>query len=82
MKQPNTLSDDDFAQRAAEELPIDRPRCSGFVLQRIDVPAAVAVLDRFLEEDEAEQRESFEYLKGALDETRAAQGERPLFPNE
>lgn len=82
MNQPNTLSDDDFAHRAADELPIDRLRSSGFVLQKIDVPAALAVLDRFLEEDEAEQRETFEYLKGALDETRAAQGERPLFPNE
>ena len=82
MNQPNTLSDDGFAHRAPDELPIDRPRPSGFVLQKIDVPAALAVLDRFLEEDEAEQRETFEYLKRALDETRAAHGERPLFQNE
>ncbi|HXU35019.1 MAG TPA: hypothetical protein VN937_01560 [Blastocatellia bacterium] len=59
---------------------IDRPRTSGFVLHKIDVPAALAVLDRFLEEDESEQRETFEHLKHALNETRAAQGERPLFP--
>lgn len=82
MNQPSTLSDDDLAHRAADESRIDRPRPSGFVLQKIDVPAALAVLDRFLEEDEAEQRETFEYLKRALNETRAAQGERPLFPNE
>jgi hypothetical protein len=82
MNQPSILSDDELAHRAADELPIDRPRPSGFVLQKIDVPAAMAVLDRFLEEDEAEQRETFEYLKRALTETRAAQGERPLFPNE
>lgn len=82
MNQPNTLSDDTLAHRAPEELPIDRPRSSGFVLQKIDVPAALAVLDSFLEEDEAEQRETFEYLKHALDETRAAQGERLLFPHE
>lgn len=82
MNQPNTLPDEDFAHRAPDELPIDRPRSSGLVLQKIDVPAALEVLDSFLEEDEAEQRETFEYLKRALDETRAAQGERPLFPNE
>ena len=82
MNQPNTLSDDAFAHSAPDELPIDRPRSSGFVLQKIDVPAALAVLDSFLEEDEAEQRETFEYLKRALDENRMAHGERPLFPNE
>lgn len=82
MNQPNSLPDDAFSHRAADKLPIDRPRPSGFVLQKIDVPAALVVLDRFLEEDEAEQRETFEYLKRALNETRAAQGERPLFPNE
>jgi hypothetical protein len=82
MNQPNTLSDDAFAHPASDELPIDRSRSSGFVLQKIDVPAALEVLDCFLEEDEAEQRETFEYLKRALDETRAAHGERPLFPNE
>jgi hypothetical protein len=78
MNQPNTLGGDAVANSAPDELPIDRPRSSGFVLQRIDVPAALAVLDSFLEEDEAEQRETFEYLKRALDETRAAHGERPV----
>ena len=78
MNQPNTLSDDAFAHPAPDELPIDRPRSSGFVLQKIDVPAALAVLDCFLEEDEAEQRETFEYLKRALDETRAVRSEGPV----
>ena len=78
MNQPNTLSDDNFAHPAADELPVDRPRSSGFVLQKIDVPAALDVLDSFLDEDEAEQRETFEYLKRALDETRAVHGERPI----
>ena len=82
MNQPNTLSDDDFAHRAPDELPIDRPRSSGFVLEKIDVPSALAVLDSFLDQDEAEQRETFQYLKHALDETCMAHGERPLFPNE
>jgi hypothetical protein len=82
MNQPDTLSDDDFAHRAPDELPIDRPRPSGFVLQKIDVPSALAVLDSFLEQDEAEQRETFRYLKRAMDQARANQGERLLFPNE
>ena len=82
MNQLDTLPDDSFAHPAPNELPIDRPRTSGFVLDKIDVPAALAVLDSFLEEDEAEQRETFAYLKHALDETRATQGERLLFPNE
>lgn len=82
MKEPSTLSDRLRTNRASDDLPIDRPRRSGFVLQKIDVPAALSVLDSFLEGDEAEQQETFEYLKQALDETRAAQSERPLFSNE
>lgn len=82
MKEPRTLLDQARTDAASVELPIDRPRSSGFELQEIDVPAALAVLDSFLEEDEAEQRDTFEYLKQALNETRAAQGERTLFPNE
>lgn len=82
MNQPNTLSDDAIPHPAQDELAIDRPRSSGFVLQKIDVPAALDVLDSFLKEDEAEQRETFEYLKLGLDETRAAHGERLLFRNE
>jgi hypothetical protein len=67
---------------APEALPINRARRSGFVLQEIDAPAALAVLDSFLEEDEFEQRETFAYLKHALDEARVAQNARPLFSNE
>lgn len=80
MNQPNPLSDDAIAHSAPDELPVDRPRVSGFVLRKIDVPAALDVLDSFLEEDEAEQWETFEYLKRSLDETRASHGARPLFP--
>jgi hypothetical protein len=65
---------------AQDEMPIDRPRSSGFVLQKIDIASALEVLDSFLDEDEAEQRETYEYLKRALDETRVLHGERPLFP--
>ena len=82
MKEPSTLVDQARTDAAADELPIDRQRPSGFVLHEIDVPAALTVLDSFLEGDEVEQRETLGYLKHALDETRAAQGERPLFSNE
>ena len=59
-----------------EDLPIDRPRNSGFVLKPIDVAAATSALKSIYAYDEAEQRETFEYLKNALNETRAANGER------
>ena len=66
----------------AEDLPIDRPRKSGFVLKPIDVTAATAALQSLYADDETEQRETFEYLRNALNETRAAHGERLLFPDE
>jgi len=78
MNQPNAQSDDALSQPAQDELAIDCPRPSGFVLQKIDVPVALDVLDSFLKEDEAEQHETFEYLKRVLDETREAHGERPV----
>lgn len=65
-----------------EDLPIDRPRKSGFVLKPIDVAAATAALRSLYADDETEQRETFEYLRNALNETRAAHGERLLFPDE
>jgi hypothetical protein len=68
-------------QRSCRLTASDRPvSCSS----PIDVPLAPAALDSFLTEghDEPEQRETFGYLKQALSETRAAQGERLLFPNE
>ena len=82
MKEPSTLVNQARTDAAADELPIDRQRSSGYVLHKIDVPAALAVLDSFLEGNEAEQRETFEYLNEALDENRAAQGERLLFSHE
>ena len=79
MKNPRSLLDHRRVDLTAVALPVDRPRASGFELRDVDVCKAIAVLDSFLNEDEAEQRETFEYLKQALDETRAAHGERPLF---
>jgi hypothetical protein len=65
-----------------EDLPIDRPRPSGFVLKPIDVAAATVALKSLYADDEIEQRETFVYLSNALNETRAANGERLLFPDE
>lgn len=61
---------------------VERPRQPRYSLERIDIPAALAVPDSFLKEDEGEQREIFEFLKNALNETRAARGERLLSPDE
>lgn len=66
-------------EQAREELPIDRPRKSGFVLKSIDREVAMILLDSFLEEDEEEQRETFALLKQAIDDGRRARGERLLF---
>lgn len=65
-----------------KDLPIDRPRPSGFVLNPIDVAAAAVALKSLYADDETEQRETFAYLSNALNETRAANGERLLFPDE
>lgn len=45
-------------------------RASGFVLKPIDVPAAIALLNSFYEEDEQEQRETWELLELALTQHR------------
>ncbi len=57
-------------------------KAAGFVIQPINVEAALRALDSLCEGDPEEQRETFEYLKRALNETRAANGERLLFPDE
>lgn len=67
---------------AAEDLPLNRPRKSGFILQPINVAAATSALQSLYTDDATEQRETFEYLRNALNETRAANGERILFPDE
>ncbi|MFN7947779.1 MAG: hypothetical protein U0Z53_20690 [Blastocatellia bacterium] len=43
---------------------------SGFSLNPIDVAATVSLLESFYDEDEAEQRETWETLKRALEEER------------
>ncbi len=55
---------------------------SGLVLPPFNPVGAIAVLQSFFEGDLEEQRETLEYLKRALNEDRAAGGERLLFPDE
>ncbi len=43
---------------------------SGFKLKQIDVAAAISLLESFYEEDEAEQRETWQTLQRALAEER------------
>jgi hypothetical protein len=57
-------------------------KASGLSIRPINVEAALRALDSLCEGDPEEQRETFEYLKRALNETRAANGERLLFPDE
>ncbi len=79
MSQPIT------SQEAVElppmDLPLDRPRKSGFVLPPFDAEAAIKALEQMAEEaDPVECLETLEYLMKALNETRAEGGERILFP--
>lgn len=50
--------------------PLNGASASGFVLKPIDVPAALALLQSFYEEDEQEQRETWALLERALAERR------------
>jgi hypothetical protein len=53
-----------------EDESLNGASASGFVLKPIDVPAAIALLNSFYEEDEQEQRETWELLERALTEHR------------
>lgn len=76
------LSTAEPVKRPVEDLPLDRPRKSGFVLKPIGVAAAAVALKSLYADDETEQRETFAYLRDALNETRAANGEQLIFPDE
>lgn len=65
------------------DLPLDRPRQSGFVLKPIDKDVALRMLDSFLtDSDPAEDRETLAILENAINEYRAATGARLVFPHE
>jgi hypothetical protein len=57
-------------QPTPESEPPNGSNASGFVLKPIDVPAALALLQSFYEEDEQEQHETWELLERALAEHR------------
>lgn len=58
------------SQPVPESEPLDGSSASGFALKPIDVPAALALLQSFYEEDEQEQRETWQLLERALAEHR------------
>ena len=63
------------------ELPFDRLRQSGVVVRMGDPQAAMALLDQLLvETDPAEDRETFAFLKQAINQHRATVGARLMFP--
>lgn len=79
MSQTNPLNEP--AVKPAQNLPMDRPRKSGFVLKPIDVEAAIQTLHQMTDEaDPRECQETLDYLMKALNETRREGGERILFP--
>jgi hypothetical protein len=82
MKNPDTVFEQSSRGPEADELAIDRARPSGLELREIDVPKALRTLDSFLEANRSEQRETFDYLRETLNQTRSDQGERLLFSNE
>ena len=92
MSKPETVVEDldqfnDFdveksVESADQESHIAQSSAYGAPLPPFDPEAAIAVLQSFYEGDAEEQRETFEYLKRALNEDRASGGERLLFPDE
>lgn len=58
------------SQTMSEPKLLNGTSASGFVLKPIDVPAAVALLQSFYDEDLDEQRETWELLEHALAEHR------------
>lgn len=85
VEEPDRLDDFDgeepVVSSESESQPA-KPSAYGAPLPPFDPEGAIAVLESFYEGDAEEQRETFEYLKRALNETRVANGERLLFPDE
>jgi len=73
---------EESAASSESESQAAQPSAYGAPLPPFDPEGAIAVLESFYEGDPEEQRETFEYLKRALNEDRAASGERLLFPDE
>jgi hypothetical protein len=68
-----------ITEPALPETSAARPNVSGIEFQPIDVEKALWLLDQLDAFDPIEQRETFEFLRQALNEDRAAAGERLVF---
>jgi len=85
MSELEKIVEESGALPESEEAKTQQPiplSASGLTIQPINVEAALSALDSLSAGDPEEQRETFEYLKRALNEDRAAGGERLLFPDE
>lgn len=82
MSEPAIVFEEPVAQSEPEPPDGAQQNVSGIVLPPFDPERAIAVLESFYEGDAEEQRETFEHLKQALNEERAAGGERLLFSDE
>lgn len=70
MIQAETVITKKHLQAVTEPKPLNGASVSGFELKPIDVPAAVALLQSFYDEDEQDQCETWELLERALAEHR------------
>lgn len=70
----NTLSGQAMALELAE-----LSRKTGLVVRRSDSATVDMLFDELQKYDSQERAETFEYLKRALDETRASLGAKPAF---
>lgn len=82
MSKPDLVIPEPGADHLSEDLPATRTYESGLALRPVTPEAALTLLAELDDFDAAEQSETFEYLKEALNQTRAARGERLIFSDE
>jgi hypothetical protein len=82
MSEPAIVIEEPVAHPEPEPSNGEPQNISGIILPPFDPERAIAALESFYEGDAEEQRETFEHLKRALNEERAAGGERLLFSDE
>ena len=73
---------EELSDSPESELQPTQTNAYGAPLPPFDPKGAIAFLESLYEGDAEEQYETFDYLKRALNETRAANGERLLFLDE
>jgi hypothetical protein len=82
MSKPDLVVPETGVDRLSEDL-LETQTCeSGLTLRPVTPEDALTLLAELDDFDAAEQSETFEYLKEALNQTRAARGERLIFPDE